>query len=246
MRDREDNQVRQDHEEYILRQALQRGQPVLALCAGSWRLWQALWSINLYPDYKIDDQKRGHLEEMLKFVTDHSASRMMSLSQTNPKVCYNIMMHGLQLQKDSLLYGLLTYKVGDKFIAPPDNIQVNSVHWKAPQLNPRLNNSQGKCPFGIDVAATSKNTARLDHKNRSGRIMEPEEEIIEAFSSFYGAPVIGIGWHPEASNKTDDSQMFPQFNHALIRKMAKAGQAYHYKRRVLRELMGISLAARLD
>lgn len=188
MRDREENQVRKNHEEAILRQALLRGQPILGLCAGSWRLWQALW---------IRD---GFTGQYLKTVTDHSASRMMSLSETKPKVGYNSMMHGLQWDKASLLYDFLTYKNSGNFMAPPDDMQVNSVHWKAPQLC-TINAQQKLSPFGIAVGATSKNTKQLNNKNRNNHVMQPEEGVIEAFSSCYGAPVIGISWHPEASNE---------------------------------------------
>ena len=87
-----------------------------------------------------------------------------------------------------------------------------------------------KYPFGIEASAWSKNTKKLENKNRHGHILDPEEGVIEGFSSFYGSPIIGIVWHPEASNKDDEEEKYPIYNRMLIQRMAKAGHYYQIKR----------------
>lgn len=226
MRDREFDANRFNHEHYLIRQALCRGQPILALCAGSWRLWQSIWLEGIAPNR----DKSVNLESLLQDVEDHSANRMMSLSTTTPKVNYNTMMHGLNFQKETLLYKFL----GNKDTFPSDDMQVNSVHWKAPCLPVNIDNYGH---VNIEIAARSKNTKKLDNKNRHGKVMSPAENIIEGFSSIYGAPMVGVGWHPEASDKQD---LPSSFNQNLVRNMAKAGEAYAKKRYMLREFMQIS------
>ena len=231
MRDREDDLIRQKHERALIRHALLRGQPILAICAGSWRLWQSLWIANLYPNYDIESLKETRLKNFLKEVQDHSASRMMSLSMNNPKVNYNTMMHGLELKEPSLLSDMMTLK-NESF---PETIQVNSVHWKAPIANPQITQDADQYPVGIEASAWSKNTKKLENKNRHGHILDPEEGVIEGFSSFYGSPIIGIGWHPEASNKDDEEEKYPIYNRMLIQRMAKAGHYYQIKHAMLQE-----------
>lgn len=254
MRKREYESEREKLEKQLLRQAFLRGQPILAVCAGSWRLWQELWIMNLYPDYQLNIHAKINIENMLlkdEECEDHTAPRMMCLSPSNPQIGYNLMIHGLDIIKESLLYNFLSYgiyKAKDgraSIVHPPADMQVNSVHWKAPQLNLNADNEGKTKPFGIEISAVSKNTKALNKKNRSGRMMNPKENVIEAFSSHYGAPIIGIGWHPEASNRKDEAEKFPLFNHSLIKNMAKAGQAYHYKQIVLSELKQYSLDHKL-
>jgi gamma-glutamyl-gamma-aminobutyrate hydrolase PuuD len=231
MRDREDNIIRQQHEEALLRHALLRGQPILAICAGSWRLWQALWTINLYPDYEIGVKQRDNLKSFIKKVEDHTASRMMSLSLTTPKVTYNIMMHGLKFMENSLLYQMMVGK--EQYL---EDMHVNSVHWKAPVSNPNALQESTKYPFGIEIGVVSKNTKELEVKNRNNKIMVPTEGEIEGFSSIYGAPVIGVGWHPEASNSIEELDKYSSYNISLIKKMAHAGKAYQHKRALIKEI----------
>ena len=68
MRDREDDLIRQKHERALIRHALLRGQPILAICAGSWRLWQSLWIANLYPNYDIESLKETSTATILFWV----------------------------------------------------------------------------------------------------------------------------------------------------------------------------------
>ncbi len=222
MRDREFDKSRADHETTLIRQALRRGQPILAICAGSWRLWQEIWQQFTLPNRnEIISQ-----DSILKEVNGHSASRMMSLSATTGNVTYNILLHGLSFKEDTFVYKFM----GAPKTPVPADLQVNSVHWKAPQLPLKLNDEKKKF---VDIAATSKNTKDTTVKNRHGDYIIPDEGEIEAFSLAFGAPTAGIVWHPEAFYGNGED--FALYNKILILNMAKAGIAYATKRRMLQE-----------
>lgn len=235
-RGRENNIERRNHEEQLLRKALLRGQPVLGICAGAWRLWEALWIRDLYPTYldiieeqgKKEKEMRGFLKSVLCEVKDHSYHKMMSLSQTKARVTYNKMIHGLKFKKKTLLYQMMCGKDG----TIPEDYQVNSVHHKAPTKRNNAKIKEEKRPFGINVAALSIDLNLKVISRRPG-YLEPEENVIEGFSSEYGAPIVGVCWHPEASAHSDD------YSKRLIMSMIKAGMAYTFKRQVLQQLLKI-------
>lgn len=92
-------------ENELIAKARLRGQPVLAVCAGSWTLWQSY---------------NGTIKE----VSDHNyGGAMPRMSSYRPLVCNNKMIHKVVPKAGTYLAG--TIKNGDAF-------PVNSVHWKAP------------------------------------------------------------------------------------------------------------------
>lgn len=212
MRDREYDIVREAHENALLRKALLRGQPVLGICAGAWRVWEALRRLEMDPDFS---QK---MQEGLAEVYDHSAARMMSFSESTGQVVYNIQLHGVKVEADSLLYQMM----GKKSAVEMD---VNSVHWKAPDRK--------ALPSNVRVVAVATKGDVKETRNRHGRVVESELDTVEAFEAVFGAPVIGVQWHLEAYNLKDRGS---EAHLNILRWMAKVGDVYAQKRKVLVEL----------
>jgi gamma-glutamyl-gamma-aminobutyrate hydrolase PuuD len=224
MKDRENDKEREIFENTCIRQALLRGQPILALCAGSWRLWQSLGVFYLKSEKDHFFKNPFLLEE----VKDHANSRMISLSTKNGHTTYNSMIHGLTWNNKSLLYNFLKY--------PPSSMQVNSVHWKAVVCEKEI---LERLP--VEIAAYSKNTVSHNRKNRCGAIMVPQEKTVEGFSSRFGAPLIGVQWHPEASDRIEEmdgelKNPSTPYNQNLLIHMVQAGKAYTFKQIMLTEL----------
>lgn len=92
-------------EKELIRKARLRGQPVLAVCAGSWTLWESFG---------------GSVKE----VSGHNyGGAMPRLSTQGPEVCNNKMIHKVAPIAGTNLAG------GMK---STESFAVNSVHWKAP------------------------------------------------------------------------------------------------------------------
>lgn len=216
MKDREYDGVRTAHEAGIIREALKRGQPILALCAGSWRLWESYRQLTEDPTYtKI-------VSDGLVTVKNHVSSRMMSFSDKTGKIVYNLDLHGLKIENDSLLSSAFK---GKKWKKPlPEVVKVNSVHWK-------VVNKQKK-PKILRIAATSTHEPKGVTVARLG-VIHPEGGAVESFESEAGAPLLGIQWHPEAYNPEDATDSVDHLN--ILKYMAKAGDAYQLKQRMLKE-----------
>jgi len=212
MRDREYDLVRKEQEIELLRKAFLRGQPVLGICAGSWRIWSVLRQL----EQDVSFQKT--LDDGLIDVEDHAASRMMSVSDNTGNVVYNIELHGVDIEKTSLLHSMMGEKA-------PAVLNVNSVHWKS--------SDKAKKPINVNIVGTSNEGMTKETKNRHGKIIKSEVGAIEAFETTFGVPVIGVQWHPEAYNSSDINS---EYHLNILRWMAKAGDAYAHKRRVLKQL----------
>lgn len=216
MRDRELDPVRRAHEEKLLQYALRRGQPVLAICAGAWRLWDECCKL-------VGTSTKGSVRE----VVDHAAAKMLTLSGTTGKVVYNTQIHAIKVIGGSLLACAL--KVQNQQL--PDCLDVNSVHSKAVNeaTLPILLQVSARSTQGKDTICQTKNGTQ--RKNRHGKEMQPEIDAVEAFESQWGAPLIGVQWHPEGYCDEQESKQLD-----ILRFMTKAGEAYCQKRAMLREM----------
>lgn len=97
---------RLQHEKQLIRKARYRGQPLLAICAGSWTLWKGLGG-DICP------------------VSDHNyGGAMPRLSKQSPGICNNKMIHEASAVEGSHLSDILH-----------ENVEVNSVHWNAVNEN---------------------------------------------------------------------------------------------------------------
>ncbi len=212
MRENEYDSIRSRHETDLINKACNRGQPILAICAGSWQLWQKLG---------------GSLQD----ARDHVYSRMVGLSKDGKKSTYNVDIHRLSFEEDSMLASVMKGKPSP-YSLPVNlhNLTVNSVHWRAPD--------ETTTPTLLKVVARSIDDGSAPN-HRTGNHMEPDEDSVEAFESQYGAPLLGIQWHPEAYFGKD----FPQdeYHLRIVRFMAQAGDAYAAKRKMIKELEGVIL-----
>lgn len=96
-------------EKSVIKDALRRGRPILAVCAGSWTLWETLG---------------GSIEE----VTDHNYGGGMPRISETGKMTYNKHVHDVEISENTLLHTMLDLDdTEDENILP-----VNSIHWMAP------------------------------------------------------------------------------------------------------------------
>ena len=92
-------------EDRLINEARLRGQPILAICAGSWRLWEAY-------------------EGTLRTVTDHCSRRGMVHIGVKGNIVRNEHIHRLMLTPTSTVAAIMTQD-------QPGPFPVNSLHWKA-------------------------------------------------------------------------------------------------------------------
>lgn len=215
----EDEPVRLRHEYALIKGALNRGQPLLGICAGSWRLWEQLYIWTRYPDSlsvdAVELSKWHGRSNTLVDVTDHNyAGGMIRLDAQGVRTSYNVQIHDAVIAPDSLLQKVL--KLGT------DRMSVNSVHWKA------VNSTM--MPLNVMVNALSVENSGFARNTRQGNLMRPQNNTVEGFESILGTPVLGIQWHPEGYDANNN-------NANILKFMAQAGSAYAAKRRMLQQIV---------
>ncbi len=222
-RETRNDQARLNHEQQIIKAALLRGRPILAICAGSWQLWAGLG---------IFGNGGGGLVE----VNDHNhGSGMPRLPETGgSRITHNGLVHRIDVDPDSLLARAMLGRenYGNDMHAVP----VNSVHWMAPDAThppqlPLVNNENN-----VRIAAACVQDNNLAPDSRQGHQMQPTPNSVEAFELKHGAPTLGVLWHPEAFNQGDNADRMPRLHINMLRFMAFCGDAYMAKQRMLVEL----------
>ncbi len=198
-----DHRIRSEFEQNLIKNALLRGQPILAMCAGSWQLWQAMGG-------------------SIVTVEDHNyGAGMPRISQTHGNIGYNKQIHRIRITEDNLLKNIMR-------VSSSDRPSVNSVHWMAPYGPSK--------PARVIISAITVQDDDIAPNSRQSRKMKPTADSVEAFENEFGAPVMGIQWHPEAYNESDKADLESQKHLGIIKFMAAAGTTYFNKRRVLKEL----------
>jgi gamma-glutamyl-gamma-aminobutyrate hydrolase PuuD len=168
-----DHQNRLDFERQLINKAINRGQPVLSVCAGSWTLWQA------YGGELID-------------VSEHNyGGAMPRLSKASAKVCNNKMIHRVSTEPNTLVGGVIQHETDGT-----ENTPVNSVHWKA------VKEASLDSSANMMVSAYSVQDDAIAPKSRQSKQMKPQT-CPEAIETRYGVPMVGLQWHPEAFNPKD-------------------------------------------
>lgn len=202
----ENESIRLAHEFKVIKQALNRGQPMLGICAGSWRVWiQCLEWIN-NPSRKSSTEWTNIINNSLIDVKDHCYAQMLSLKVNGRDCGYNKEIHDVILADSNL-----------KQISGITRMTVNSVHWKAINPNTVIKNFRS--------CATSAVNPNIEVHHRNKSLMIPQD-CVEAFESVFGAPILGIQWHLEGYDRGTP--------HArILDYMAKAGDAYSAKRKML-------------
>lgn len=205
--------IRTNYENKIIRDAINRGRPILGICAGSWQLWNSFYNLKKNEEEHVDATRD---------VNDHNNGSGMPRVRPDGKIKYNIQIHKVSIQPKTILAASIGGNINNDTIS----LTVNSVHWRAPDEN--------KLPDTLVVNAKSLKNDKPIKVARLGEI-DPEVNIIEGFETKDGAPVLGIQWHPEAYNANDPQQLQPQQHRKLLQYMAKAGDAYSTKQKMLTE-----------
>ncbi|KAI8847098.1 hypothetical protein BC829DRAFT_444842 [Chytridium lagenaria] len=151
-------------------------------------------------------------------LTTHSAGRMLSLSLEG-RIHYNTALHGVALKQDTVLHDIYTkWNHGQDFSEEEklEFLHVNSVH-SAQLYRPTLVTSTG---IG-EYITTPENTngkyftesARSLPGFKNGRCKDkPIADVIEAIESRWGAPMMGVQWHPEAYESPSTASSGPYNN----------------------------------
>lgn len=144
---------------------------------------------------------------------DHCYRGGMPRILDHGNVGYNKSIHDVQVLLGSQLSGIV--KTQQRF-------SVNSVHWQ-------VVNETGQ-PESLQVSARAQQNDGIAPKSpyKKGCLIKPEADVIEAFETSQGVPMLGIQWHPEAYD--DKTQ------HAIIKYMAFAGVVFAQKRQTLQEM----------
>lgn len=103
------HQERVKFEQEILRDALKRGRPILAVCAGTWTLWETLGG-------------------SVKAVSDHNYGGGMPRISAKGKMTFNKHVHDVIITPNTLLHNMM--ELGDQ--VEERTLPANSIHWKAP------------------------------------------------------------------------------------------------------------------
>lgn len=197
---------RKKRELTLIRKARLTGRPILAICGGTWLLYEA-YGGSIAP------------------VKDHNyRGGMPRLSKESPQISHNKMVHRINIVEWArILWGAL-----DMSTASIRNLPVNSVHGYAP--------SNGYIPVGLSVAAMSladDELAPIKPQSETKEVLKPQE-CIEAVESTHGAPVLGVQWHPEAF--TDKYKDHGQHHRHLLQWMANAGQTYLLRQEINKQI----------
>ena len=106
LRENEHDELQNSHEQTLIRQAYNRGQPILSLCAGSWQLWRFF---------------KGDLRE----VEDHCyRGGMVRESESSGDIVNNKQIHRIKVEQGSVLAVAMNHY-------SEEPLKVNSLHWKA-------------------------------------------------------------------------------------------------------------------
>ena len=213
---------REAHEKELIANAIKRGQPVLAICGGARRLWEVFGGKNTT-------------------VKDHLYSSMPYIL-TSGAMGNNKQIHRIKIEPKSILSAGM-YGKSPKSIP----VMVNSIHWEAPDaehLQTVLTDSEkDKTQTRLDITARSVLAQDIAVKSRRGDELNSQLDTVEAFEARYGAPIMGVQWHPEAYYLEDHVEA--KYHVSLIQYMAKAGDAYRSRCHVLDTFKTISAPRRL-
>ena len=217
MRENEYCTARAQRENKLIQKARNCGQPILGICAGSWRLWESFGGT-------------------LKPVKDHCYGGGMIRMGENGRIAYNVQIHGVKIKDDSRLARAIGFQKDDLPEGEDSHsLLVNSVHWKAPDAE--------STPENMAICATAIQIPTIEIKTRQGVLMEPESDSVEAFETIHGALTLGTLWHLEGYNPDDAKKhtsratvyFSPEKHIHLFCEMAKAGDDFAMKRQMLRE-----------
>lgn len=201
----EEYRIRKEFETAQIKEARLRGRPVLAVCGGSWTLWEAFGGT-------------------VKPVEEHNyRGGMPRLDAKSGHVIYNKQIHRIEIQEEGkILSGAMKIDAGEGI-----NPTVNSVHWMAP--------SEINIPAELVVSAKSLADPSIAPNINVKGVVRPlnPEPCIEAFETKFGVPMLGIQWHLEAYGNSPEDKIENIHQLGIINEMAQAGKTFQLKQAML-------------
>ncbi len=227
------------HQRNLVDDARLNGQPVMAICGGSWHVVSAFGGNTVTsPDYESH-----HTADMPSIVPIPSADG----SPAQMGVAHGtIMQHPISVKQDSLLAQTMRRD------GAAQDINVNSVHWSE-VLSTHYQDEHAATQVGIAGTdpLSGRPTSELLDVNARISSDEPNRATIEGFESRHGAPILAVQWHPEAlagrpvehpkglpsTSGFVDADYETERNRAVaqINAMAQTGDAYAARREMTRE-----------
>lgn len=159
-----------------IRTAMLRGQPTLAVCGGHYALWRSLHVRCGFQDAARHSNRGG----------------MPRLGKGSEPVVNNRVMHRVQVLPGTHLACGMMDRTRMALACLP---AVNSVHSWAIH---KPSDGSGFEVVNICYSATSTEDIHMYTNHDKGTKERPEEGCVEAIETVFGAPVIGVQWHPEA------------------------------------------------
>jgi gamma-glutamyl-gamma-aminobutyrate hydrolase PuuD len=236
------HQRRVTHDRALLRQAQRTGRPVLSVCGGSWRTLESCGG----------STRRVHPKT--------HQTRQMPYLKKDGSVAQVASEHDVTIDPDSMLGGIMDPRPRGQ---RQQKIQkVNTAHWAVAEEtsagglkgvpSPNRHALLRRLPNGQMLRITGPSdprnqlltvSARGGSPNPYMRATEPRpQRSVEAFESRYGAPVLGVQWHPEAYDRGAPTNERIA-NQRILNAMAQAGDAYDARRGMTGQFEEIRAAA---
>lgn len=215
-----EHQSRAAYELSLLGYAKTRGVPVLAVCAGSWRLLESYGG----KVRTLEVSERGK----------HKATKGEDTWKLEHKIK---LMGGKTLVKLAQAKNILLSEISN----------VNSTHWAVASTSPRIN-----LPITLTsldgVTSSFIPRLRLSGPGDPYNLLEitaedPDTHTVEAFEALFGAPTMGIQWHPETYLPTmpgryQGSKESREISYAIFEFMVFAAQSAKRRRDLIAEING--------
>jgi gamma-glutamyl-gamma-aminobutyrate hydrolase PuuD len=182
---------RAGYELRLLGIARNRGIPILAVCAGSWRLLESyggkVRTLEIEPRNRHKAAKPADtwkIENSIRLVGAKTLIKLM-------------MAKGKQPDRPEIR---LTSPEGQEttLVSSTKTVQgVNSTHWAVASTTPRitLTTPQGETSTLVESNLARGSGTPSDLLEISA--FDVDTDTVEAFESLYGSPTMGIQWHPE-------------------------------------------------
>ena len=250
--------TRQEHQGEMLRAARNTGQPVLAICGGSWHL-AAAFGGNTQTSPEFEAKHVARMPTLLP------AAGSTSDGQPALAVAHaGLIQHEISVDGQSMLGSAMRGPTDARTTgeSPVLKANVNSVHWAEvvasekegrleisgtdpmPSHRPRNPTDHAAGAHVVPATATSELVqVTATARDESGRAS------VEGFETRHGAPVVGVQYHPEAlagrPNEITAEYTADRYSaergqaERLFDFMAKAGDAFAARKEMTREFQGL-------
>jgi gamma-glutamyl-gamma-aminobutyrate hydrolase PuuD len=201
---------RAGYELRLLGIARNRGIPILAVCAGSWRLLESYGG-------KVRTLELGQRARHKAVNVKNTWNLENSIRLVGAKTLIKLMM-AKKRQMDTPEILLTPPGNGAKttLVAPTKTVRgVNSTHWAVASTTPRIPLTTPQGETSTLVEPTLARGAKDPTEGLEISAWDVDTDTVEAFESLYGAPTMGIQWHPEGylpgmageTSGTEDAQV---------------------------------------